>query len=160
MGYITDTARRLRRRQTRSEQIFWELVRNRKLAGLKFTRQMPFVFHLNGKQRFFVADFYCAEMKLVIELDGPIHEFQVEKDAERTAILQELGVRVLRIRNEELRDMARVRAKIEGATHPLSPSLLNDWGRHIRPKSPQMGILRNRPSSSPSLLANGESEKR
>lgn len=112
MGYVTDTARRLRRRQTRSERIFWELVRNRRLAGLKFTRQMPFIFECDGKRRFFVADFYCAEKKLVVELDGSIHDYQVEKDAARTAILESLGVQVLRIRNEELRDVAAVRARI------------------------------------------------
>lgn len=75
---LKTTARNLRRRQTPSEAILWELLRGRRLAGKKFLRQHPIRFGWYGETRFFIADFYCAEAKLVVELDGPIHEFQQE----------------------------------------------------------------------------------
>ena len=52
------------------------------------------------------------ECKLVIELDGPVHDYQKEKDYNRDVILQELGLQVLHIRNEELENMERVKNKI------------------------------------------------
>lgn len=82
-------ARDLRRRQTKGEQMFWEAVRNRKFRGKKFLRQHPILVDYDGKETFFVADFYCAEAKLVVEIDGEIHENQKERDALRTAIINE-----------------------------------------------------------------------
>jgi very-short-patch-repair endonuclease len=71
---INQTARELRKNQTESEKIFWELVRGRKLSGIKFLRQYPITYSVYQKPYFFFADFYCAKSKLIIEIDGSIHD--------------------------------------------------------------------------------------
>ena len=77
---------------TPAEQILWKHLRGRRLHGLKFRRQHPL-----GR---FIADFYCAEHRLVIELDGDIHRDQQEYDEARTDTLRNYGYRVLRFSNE------------------------------------------------------------
>ncbi|MCG8698178.1 MAG: DUF559 domain-containing protein [Bacteroidales bacterium] len=100
---IIQLARDLRKRQTPSEKLLWENLRNRKLKGKKFNRQFPIVYDETGfKLHFFIADFYCDEAKLVIELDGKIHEEQEEYDKTRDSIMGQLGLKVLRFKNEEL----------------------------------------------------------
>ncbi len=74
----------------------WEALRDRRFEGLKFRRQ-----HGVGP---FVLDFFCATRKLVIELDGAVHDEQVEQDTYRTAHLMQYGYRVLRFRNKEILD--------------------------------------------------------
>jgi len=102
-------ARNLRRNQTQAESLLWEELRNRKLNGCKFQRQAPLFYFVYGKRRYlFIADFYCAEKKLVIELDGKIHEFKKEYDEGREAMLIERGLKVLRFKNEELNDIETV----------------------------------------------------
>ena len=64
-------------------------MRAKKLDGIKFRRQQPV-----GP---FVVDFYAPTLRLVIEIDGPIHEFQVEADLARQAILEQLGFRIVRL---------------------------------------------------------------
>ncbi len=96
----TPVARRLRESQTNAELALWLRLRNRRLAGWKFKRQVPI-------DRF-VVDFYCAGGKLVIELDGGQHAFQVSRDAERTQALSAMGYLVLRFWNND------VLANIEG----------------------------------------------
>ena len=98
---------------TVAEQIVWELVRNRKLDGKKFLRQHK-IIHENSFDsfQFFIADFYCAEEKLIVELDGGIHEVQVEYDNWRTSVLVELGLRVLRLKNDETADKEQIKSKI------------------------------------------------
>ena len=83
-----DFARGLRRRQTDAERRIWDRLRDRRLLGVKFSRQVPI-----GS---YIVDFCCREMKLIIELDGGQHAAHVEYDAGRTALLQALGYRVLR----------------------------------------------------------------
>ena len=111
---ITQLARDLRKNQTDSEKILWQNLRARKLNGLKFNRQFPIVYGRNfdGTSHFFIADFYCHEKKLVIELDGKIHDFQKEYDKERDSILNKLGLNVIRIKNEELENISKVLEKI------------------------------------------------
>jgi len=94
--------RELRKNQTIAEKIFWEAVRNRKFMGLKFYRQYPLFFDYIGKETFYVADFYCFEKRLIVEIDGVIHDYQKERDAYRTFIIQMLGIDVIRFRNEEV----------------------------------------------------------
>ncbi|MFY9822098.1 MAG: DUF559 domain-containing protein [Thermoanaerobaculia bacterium] len=91
-------AKRLRRICTPTEEALWEHLRDRKLLGLKFRRQVPI-----GP---YVADFYCYELKLVLELDGSIHEegSQISHDMNRDANLEALGFRVLRFTNRDVRD--------------------------------------------------------
>jgi len=61
---------------------------------------------------YFIADFYCAEKSLIIEVDGQVHDQQKEYDEQREFILNQKGLSVLRIKNEELKDIERVKEKI------------------------------------------------
>lgn len=89
-------ARELRLRTTEAEQRLWCLLRNRQLRGKKFRRQHAIANY--------VVDFYCSECKLAIELDGNFHvdEAAREYDKSRTALLNELGIAVMRFWNEEV----------------------------------------------------------
>jgi len=95
-------ARELRRRQTSSERMFWEAVRNRRFLGRKFLRQHPLLVDNMGRETFFVADFYCAESRLIVEIDGKMHDKQKGRDALRTAVISERGLRVVRFKNDEI----------------------------------------------------------
>src|SRR5262249_11264598 len=85
---MQEIARKLRQAPTRSEAMLWDKLRKKQLGGRKFRRQVSI-----GA---FVVDFYCWEEKLVIEVDGAIHERQRQADAERQALIESLGLRVLR----------------------------------------------------------------
>jgi|WetSurMetagenome_2_1015567.scaffolds.fasta_scaffold00047_9 very-short-patch-repair endonuclease len=99
-------ARNLRNNQTPSEKLLWELLRNRKMAGHKFLRQHPVFYRIDRNWvDFFIADFYCSELKLIIELDGPVHLATKDYDSDRDAKLNSRGIAVLRIKNEELTDI-------------------------------------------------------
>jgi very-short-patch-repair endonuclease len=87
-------AKELRHRMTPAEQVLWRALQNRQLGGLRFRNQYPV-----GP---FVLDFYCPAYKLVIEVDGSIHEQQTEQDAARTEHLEAYGYRVLRFHNDEV----------------------------------------------------------
>ena len=91
---IRQRSRELRKNLTPAERKLWNVLRNRNLGNFKFRRQHPI-----GS---FIADFYCAEVKLVIEVDGGIHAFQKEYDEMRTAWLEERGYHVVRFQNEEV----------------------------------------------------------
>ena len=95
-GPKRELARRMRRHQTPSERLAWRLLRNRQLFALKFRRQHP----LKG----FIVDFYCAELSLVLELEGGIHEDpqRAAYDRQRAAILTGYGYKVVRLRNHDL----------------------------------------------------------
>jgi len=99
---IIETARALRRKNTRCESILWQKLRNKQLNGAKFHRQHAIKFIIDGRKRFFVADFYCSEHKLVIEIDGKIHERQKDYDESRTYIMNTMGIKVIRFKNEEV----------------------------------------------------------
>lgn len=86
-------ARQLRANQTDAEQRLWALLRARQINGLKFRRQHPI-----GP---FIVDFYCAEHRLVVELDGGQHAEQVQKDNERSRWLRNNGYQVVRFWNHE-----------------------------------------------------------
>jgi very-short-patch-repair endonuclease len=94
--------RELRKQQTKAEKIFWEVVRDRKFMGLKFYRQYPLFFDYLGKETFFIADFFCFERQLVVEIDGKIHDYQKDRDQLRTFIINMMGIEVIRFRNEEI----------------------------------------------------------
>ncbi|MEH2056965.1 MAG: endonuclease domain-containing protein [Nostoc sp.] len=100
IGYKADLvkaqrAKELRQQMTPEEKILWQHLRANRLNGLHFRRQQI----ING----FIADFYCHATALVIEVDGKIHEQQAEYDAERDKVLSARGLRLLRIKNEEVR---------------------------------------------------------
>ncbi|WP_414575883.1 endonuclease domain-containing protein [Anabaena sp. CCY 9402-a] len=87
-------AKEFRRQMTPAEKILWQHLCGNRLHGLHFRRQQI----IDG----FIADFYCHAARLVIEVDGKIHEQQAEYDAERDKVLSARGLRLLRIKNEEV----------------------------------------------------------
>lgn len=89
---MIELAREFRKEPTQSEDILWQALRGKKLDGIKFRRQQPIGY--------FVVDFYNSVYRLVVEVDGLIHESQQEADASRQQILEELGLNVLRIKAE------------------------------------------------------------
>ena len=106
-------ARELRQNMTEAEQVLWKELRNRKFMGLKFVRQHPIIYQvIDNQPRYFIVDFMCYEKKLVVEVDGLIHEFQKEEDEHREKILESLSLNVLRIRNEEVKDISTALEKI------------------------------------------------
>jgi len=92
MVVSSDRARDLRRNGTKAEAVLWRRLRNRGLAGAKFRRQHPI-----GP---YFADLCCVEMMLVVEVDGGQH--QPDRDAKRTAFLEEKGFLVLRFWNNDV----------------------------------------------------------
>jgi|GEM_PF-33101 len=94
--HMIELAKNLRKNQTDAETLIWKLLRNRQIANAKFRRQHP----IEG----YIADFYCHEHKLVIELDGGQHftEEGMQKDALRTQRFNELGISVLRFDNRQV----------------------------------------------------------
>ncbi|SRR6266545_779673 len=100
MNYNDDSARRTppelwaklkplvleqRREPTPEEDRLWQMLRRHNLGGAKFRRQ-----HVIGP---FIVDFYCAAARLVVEVDGPIHDSQQEQDALRQGFLEQTGCR-------------------------------------------------------------------
>lgn len=121
-------ARELRKKQTAPEELLWQLLRNRQLNDLKFRRQHPLKVG-------FILDFYCAEAKLGIEIDGDYHnkEEQQLRDAERTKIISEYGIRIVRFTNDQvLQNIVQVLNDIIKAASPPSP---NGEGQGVRNKN-------------------------
>ena len=103
MTSITDLCRELRKKQTPAETLLWRHLRNRAFLNKKFLRQHPVcVESVFGRALYYIPDFYCHELKLVIEADGPIHLFKKEYDKNRDMVLTELGLTILRFTNEEI----------------------------------------------------------
>ncbi|MBN2730825.1 MAG: endonuclease domain-containing protein [Balneolaceae bacterium] len=88
-------ARQLRNNSTLAEVLLWNELKNRKMLGYQFMRQKPI-----GE---FIVDFYCAKLKLVIEIDGESHRFKLTEDVERQQWLEELGIKVLRFDDLEVK---------------------------------------------------------
>lgn len=97
-----EICRELRKNQTKAEQIFWENVRDRRFFRLKFYRQYPLFVDDNGRETFLVADFYCHEKRLVVEIDGKIHEHRKNHDQLRERLIHENAIVVRRFKNEEI----------------------------------------------------------
>ncbi len=109
---IEQAARELRQNLTPAEAFLWSALRNKQLQGLRFRCQHPV-----GN---FILDFYCSSCKLVVEIDGEIHDSQIEYDEARTVKLAEYGYRVLRFKNKEvMNNLSKVLAQIESVA--LSP---------------------------------------
>jgi very-short-patch-repair endonuclease len=85
-------AREMRSKPTQAENLLWKKLRSHQLCGMKFRRQ-------HNIERF-IVDFYCRDPKLVIEVDGPIHQYQVEEDAIRQEFLESQKLKVLRFSND------------------------------------------------------------
>jgi len=88
-------ARKLRREMTTSERVAWELLRNRRMLGLKFRRQQVI--------RGYIVDFYCAELRVALEIDGAVHACfeQAFHDVGRDLELMEFGTITFRLPAEE-----------------------------------------------------------
>jgi very-short-patch-repair endonuclease len=93
---LKSRAQILRAEPTPAEQAMWEILRDRRLEGIKFRRQKPISI--------FVADFYCPELKLVVELDGDVHADprQAAHDENRDFYLRSVGCTILRFPNHDL----------------------------------------------------------
>ena len=89
---MIEIAREFRKEPTEGEKILWQALRGKKLDGIKFRRQQPVGY--------FVVDFYSSVYRLVVEVDGPIHDQQAEADKARQDILEVLGLTVFRIKTE------------------------------------------------------------
>jgi very-short-patch-repair endonuclease len=95
----------LRYESTPEEKKVWNALRNRKFHNYKFRRQHV----IEG----FVVDFYCQKLRLAVEVDGKIHERQKEYDELRQQLIEEKGIKFIRITNEEInKDIEIVFSKI------------------------------------------------
>jgi very-short-patch-repair endonuclease len=108
----TKIAKSLRRTLTDAERKLWYRLRDRRLDGWKFRRQMP----IEG----FIVDFCCIDARLIIELDGGQHAVRVEADARRTSILEAAGFHVLRFWNNDV--LQNIEGVLEEIVATLSPS--------------------------------------
>ncbi len=113
-------AKELRKEMTKAEQLLWHCLRNKNLQGLKFRRQHPL-----GP---FIADFYCASHRLVIEIDGDIHNYQIENDYLRTQAFEKLGYHVIRFENRDVEDnldkvLAEIVSQCQRIEHETNPSI-------------------------------------
>jgi len=89
-------AKQMREQMTRAESRLWAALKGKQLMGIKFRRQHPV--------QLYIVDFYCHQLKLVIELDGGYHATEEQKklDAERTEALENTGLHVMRFTNDEV----------------------------------------------------------
>jgi very-short-patch-repair endonuclease len=100
-----EQAKALRENMTPAETALWKSLKGDRLAGLHFRRQQII--------RGFIVDFYCHSAGLIVELDGGVHDRKKVSDSERDIVLESLGLRVVRFRNEEVeRDLAGVLGRI------------------------------------------------
>jgi|SRR5580658_5714954 len=93
-------AKRLRREMTPAERILWKVLRRNGIDGFHFRRQQVI--------EEYVVDFYCDAAKLVIELDGGVHQEQWKYDKARDKAISSIGIQVLRISNEAMLDSEAV----------------------------------------------------
>ena len=91
-----ELARRLRKQMTPAEKILWRRLRKQNITSWHFRRQHPIGFY--------IADFYCHEARLVIEVDGGVHSLpnRKEHDENRDAEMEKLGIKILRFTNNEI----------------------------------------------------------
>jgi cyclase len=122
---LFENAKRLRDNMTADEQLLWGALQNSKVSGFRFKPQHPISY--------FVADFYCHAARLIIELDGAVHDAvdQSEYAANRTYMLEELELRVIRFRNEEVFSdinsvLTRIIEQLQKNEIPLNP-LKGTW---------------------------------
>jgi 5-methyltetrahydrofolate--homocysteine methyltransferase len=122
-------ARQLRQEQTAAEAKLWYYLRDRRLDGFKFRRQ-----HAIGR---FVVDFCCPERRLIVEVDGPAHDQQAERDQARTEALQAAGYRVIRYTNDA------VDQRIDSVLADLRRALTSDDSNASSPSPAAAGDKRS-----------------
>jgi very-short-patch-repair endonuclease len=109
----------LRKNATQPERILWSILRGRQLGELKFRRQHPI--------EPYIVDFYCAEARLVIELDGESHHGRETYDEERSKYLRALGLTVFRISNDD------VIGNLEGVGTAILKAAFTKLGKPLPP---------------------------
>lgn len=124
--YQKEKARALRKSETAAEKKLWNALRNKKAGNFKFRRQHPIGYY--------IVDFYCDEMNLIIEIDGSIHDEEDirEYDKIRQEQLENIGYKFLRFRNNDvMNSLDGVLAEIKGyLTSPPAP-LLEGEGSNV-----------------------------
>jgi very-short-patch-repair endonuclease len=93
---VFNLALRMRKNPTEAEKAMWEILRKFRKSGYPFRRQHPI--------EFYIADFYCHKLRLVIEVDGEIHserDIQIH-DEGRTGEMERFGIRVIRFTNDQI----------------------------------------------------------
>ena len=133
---LKEFARNMRKHQTAGEEAMWETLRDKQLDGVKFRRQHA----IEG----FIGDFVSLEYRLVVEVDGTIHNFQAEQDQMRTELLNAVGFEVVRFKNEDIlghkyRVMDELRVILKNRKAELSttpPQGTTDIKENARIKSP------------------------
>jgi tRNA modification GTPase len=121
---LLENARNLRKTMTDAEELLWQLLRKRQLKGYKFRRQHPL-------KKGFILDFYCAEAKLGVEIDGKYHleAAQMQYDEGRTYEIQAYGIRIVRYKNEEvLNDTERILSEILSEVSSPQPLSITERG--------------------------------
>jgi len=121
---VVTASRALRPRQTLSESLLWQALRNRKLCGAKFRRQ--------ARVGHYIVDFYCAPHGLIIEVDGAIHARQRTDDEHRQRTLEAAGLRVIRVAAAACeQDLAGVLELIRRELPRIASSPLPQRGRGV-----------------------------
>uniref|UniRef100_UPI00186624F8 endonuclease domain-containing protein n=1 Tax=Nostoc sp. MG11 TaxID=2721166 RepID=UPI00186624F8 len=150
---MQEIAQQLRKQPTKSEAILWEALRNRKLDNRKFRRQHPI-----GT---FIVDFLCQEERLIVEVDGGIHESQRYLDQQRQELLESLGLRFVRISSQQVETDLNATLEAIRAAFPPSPSQRShesesksDFSRCIEKQTRDLT-----PQTPSSLLGKGENSK-
>jgi very-short-patch-repair endonuclease len=115
-----EAARILRENMTLHEKLLWDRLKQKQVCGLRIRRQHPIDF--------FIADFYCHEARLVVKIDGEIHENQKKYDDGRSAEMEKYYIKVIRFKNSEVLN------NIEGVISKIEDEIRN------RIKSPPWGI--------------------
>jgi adenine-specific DNA methylase/very-short-patch-repair endonuclease len=138
-GYIYELARKLRARQTPTEDLLWEALRDRQLGGYKFRRQHPL-----GR---YIADFYCADASLVVEIDGAAHapSDQQVYDRVRDEALAARGLRLIRMPADVVEHhLEQALATIAAALHltPGPSPLPREGNKETRPLPPLHSVER------------------
>jgi very-short-patch-repair endonuclease len=89
-----EIAKNLRSNMMHTEQLLWEKLKGKQICELRFRRQHPIGL--------FIVDFYCHQVRLVIEVDVEIHDQQAEYDVGGSAEMEKFGIKVIRFRNYEV----------------------------------------------------------
>ena len=124
--YVTKLAQGLRKNETKSEKILWELLRKRKCSGYKFRRQQPV-----GR---YITDFMCFEKKLIIEVDGKIHDDTKGYDEAKDLYLKSAGFKVMRISTEFIENYPQkvinlIQKILSNLPHNVPPSPRGEGGQ-------------------------------
>ncbi len=133
---LNDWAKALRRAGNLAEVLLWNQIKRKQFLGLDFDRQK-----IIGN---YIVDFYCAEKALVLEVDGSSHDDKAEYDAERDAFLIGLGLKVVHLRDDDVKkNLAGVMDFLR--SHPVLASPNQDTTPSLRDTPPREG---NQPRNS------------